>query len=249
MLEELQRRNYSQTTVTSYIKTVADFAKYFRQPPDQLGPDDIRTYQLHLLNDRKQSVRTIRNHIAALRFLFCKTLKRNYPLEEVPYPRAPRRLPIILTQEEAVRLIDSASNLFHRAMLMTLYSTGMRRAELCHLKVPDIDSTRMIIHIRHGKRNRDRDVPLSPKLLETLREYWRWMQAKTYLFPGTVHKWRGDKPMTPKVLWEACREAARRPQVLPKTFAPTYFVIALLRTCWRTERIYRQYSCCWDTPI
>ncbi len=95
-----------------------------------------------------------------------------------------RRLSIILTQEEAVRLIDSASNLFHRAMLMTLYSTGMRRAEMCHLKVEDIDSERMVVHIRHGKRNRDRDVPLSPKLLETLREYWSWMRPKTYLFPG-----------------------------------------------------------------
>jgi site-specific recombinase XerD len=163
MLEELQRRNYSQTTVTSYIKTVADFGKYFQRPPDQLGSDEIRQYQLYLLRERKQGVRTVGNHTAALRFFFCKTLKRNYPIEEVPYPRAPRKLPIILTQEEAVRLIDSASNLFHRAMLMTLYSTGMRRAELCHLKVQDIDSTRMIVHIRHGKRNRDRDVPLSPK--------------------------------------------------------------------------------------
>lgn len=152
MLEELQRRNYSQTTVTGYLKTVTDFAKYFQRPPDQLGPDEIRTYQLYLLNERKQGARTVGTHTAALRFFFCKTLKRNYPVEEVPYPRAPRRLPIILTQEEAVRLIDSARNLFHRAMLMTLYSTGMRRAELCHLKVEDIDSVRMVIHIRHGKR-------------------------------------------------------------------------------------------------
>ena len=226
MLEELQRRNYSQTTVTGYLKTVADFAKYFWRPPDQLGPDEIRTYQLYLLNDRKQGARTVGTHTAALRF-FCKTLKRNYPVEEVPYPRAPRKLPIILTQEEAVRLIDSASNLFHRAMLMTLYSTGMRRAELCHLQVADIDSVRMLIHIRHGERNRDRDVPLSPKLLETLREYWRWMHPKTYLFPGTKDGWRADQPITPKVLWQACREAAQtagitkdvRPHLLRHSFA------------------------------
>jgi len=227
MLQELQRRNYSQTTVTSYIKIVADFAKYFQRPPDQLGPDDIRAYQLHLLHERKQGVRTVGTRTAALRFFFCKTLKRNYPVEEVPYPRAPRKLPIILTQEEAIRLIDSASNLFHRAMLMTLYSTGMRRAELCHLQVADIDSVRMLIHIRLGKRNRDRDVPLSPKLLETLREYWRWMHPKTYLFPGTKDGWRADKPITPKVLWEACREAAQaagitkdvRPHLLRHSFA------------------------------
>jgi integrase/recombinase XerD len=210
MLEELQRRNYSQTTVSAYLKTVEEFAKHFHRPPDQLGPDEIRAYQVYLLQGRKQGVRTVGHHTAALRFFFCKTLKRNYPVEEVPYPRAPRRLPIILTQEEAVRLIDSASNLFHRTMLMTLYSTGMRRAEMCHLKVEDIDSVRMLIHIRHGKRNRDRDVPLSPKLLETLREYWRWMHPKTYLFPGTENGWRADKPITPKVLWEACREAAQR---------------------------------------
>ncbi|HEX3940889.1 MAG TPA: tyrosine-type recombinase/integrase [Acidobacteriaceae bacterium] len=133
-----------------------------------------------------------------------------YPVEEVPYPRAPRRLPIILTREEAIRLIDSASNLFHRAMLITMYSTGMRRAELCRLKVEDIDSTRMLIHIRQGKGGKDRDVPLSPKTLETLREYWRWMKPKTYMFPGTINGSRADKPIMPKVLWEACREAAQR---------------------------------------
>jgi site-specific recombinase XerD len=209
MLEELQRRNYSKTTVNAYLKMVASFANHFHRSPDQLGPEEIRAYQVYLFTQRKLGARTVGHHTAALRFFFCKTLKRNYPIEEVPYPRASRRLPIILTQEEAIRLIDSASNLFHRAMLMTLYSTGMRRAELCHLKVEDIDSDRMIIHVRHGKRNRDRDVPLSPKLLETLREYWRWMQPKTYLFPGTKNGWRADKPITPKVLWEACREAAQ----------------------------------------
>jgi len=209
MLEELQRRNYSKTTVNAYLKMVESFARHFHRSPDQLGPEEIRAYQVYLLTERKMGARTVGHHTAALRFFFCKTLKRNYPVEEVPYPKAGRKLPIILTQEEAVRLIDSASNLFHRAMLMTLYSTGMRRAELCHLKVEDIDSTRMIVHIRHGKRNRDRDVPLSPKLLETLREYWRWMQPKTYLFPGTKNGWRVDKPITPKVLWEACREAAQ----------------------------------------
>jgi integrase/recombinase XerD len=210
MLEELQRRNYSQTTVNTYLKVVEDFARYFHRPPDELGKEQLRAYQVHLLQERKLGVRTVGLHTAALRFFFCKTLKRMYPVEEVPYPRAPRRLPIILTKEEAIRLIDSASNLFHRAMLITMYSTGMRRAELCRLKVEDIDSTRMLIHIRQGKGGKDRDVPLSPKTLETLREYWRWMKPKTYLFPGTVNGSRADKPITPKVLWEACREAAQR---------------------------------------
>ena len=227
MLEELQRRNYSQTTVKAYLKIVEAFAKHFHRPPDQLGPDQIRSYQVYLLKERKLGVRTVGHHTAALRFFFCKTLKRAYPIEEVPYPKAPRRLPTVLTRGEAIRLIDSASNLFHRAMLMTVYSTGMRRAEMCNLKVEDLDSDRMLIHIRQGKGRRDRDVPLSPKLLDTLREYWRWMKPKTYLFPGTVNGSRADKPITPKVLWEACREAAQRagitkpvrPHLLRHTFA------------------------------
>src|SRR5258708_7836361 len=210
MLEELQRRNYCQTTVKGYLKIVEAFAKYFHCSPDQLGSDKIGPYQAYLFTERKLNARTVGHHTAALRFFFCKTLKRAYPIEEVPYPKAPRRLPTILTQDEAVRLIDSASNLFHRAMLMTVYSTGMRRAEMCQLKVEDIDSDRMLIHIRQGKGRRDRDVPLSPKLLDTLREYWRWMRPKTYLFPGTVNGSRADKPITPKMLWEACREAAQR---------------------------------------
>jgi integrase/recombinase XerD len=210
MLEELQRRNYSQTTVKGYLKIVEAFANYFHRSPDQLGPEQIRAYQVYLFTGRKLNARTVGHHTAALRFFFCKTLKRAYPIEEVPYLKAPQRLPTILTREEAIRLIDAASNLFHRALLMTAYSTGMRRAEVCNLKVEDIDSKRMVVHVRQGKGRRDRDVPLSPKLLETLREYWRWMKPKTYLFPGTVNGSRADKPVTAKMLWEACQEASRR---------------------------------------
>ena len=219
MLEELQRRNYSQTTVKGYLKVVEAFASYFHRPPDQLGPEQIRAYQVYLFKERKLNARTVGHHTAALRFFYCKTLKRHYPIEEVPYPKAPRNLPIVLTREEAIRLIDSASNLFHRVLLMTAYSTGMRRAEVCNLKVEDIDSRRMLIRVHQGKGRRDRDVPLSPKLLETLREYWRWMKPKTYLFPGTVNGSRADKPITAKMLWAACQEAARRAGIT-KSVAP-----------------------------
>jgi integrase/recombinase XerD len=210
MLEELQRRNYCQTTVNGYLKVVEAFASYFHRSPDKLGPEQIRAYQVYLFKQRKLNARTVGHHTAALRFFFCKTLKRHYPVEEVPYPKAPRSLPVVLTRDEAIRLIDSASNLFHRALLMTAYSTGMRRAEVCNLKVEDIDSKRMLIRVRQGKGRRDRDVPLSPKLLETLREYWRWMKPKVYLFPGTLNGSRADKPITAKMLWAACQEAAQR---------------------------------------
>ena len=209
MLDELQRRNYSPNTVRSYIHAVEDFSKYFRRSPDLLGPDDIRKYQVHLFRDRKLSPGTIEGHTAALRFLFVKTLRRPYVPDQIPFPKRPRKLPTVLSQEEVARLIDSAPNLMQHTMLMTLYATGLRRAELCHLKVSDIDSERMVIHVRQGKGSRDRDVPLTPKLIETLREYWRWMKPRTYLFPGTVKGWRADVPITEKIVWQAVNQAAK----------------------------------------
>jgi site-specific recombinase XerD len=212
MLEELQRRNYSQSTVRAYIRAVQQLAAYFHQRPDQLGPEHMRLFQSHLFRERKLNARTIVQYSAALRFFFVKTLKRHYMLENIPLPlpKEPRKLPTVLSQGEVTALIESASNLMHRAILMTLYATGMRRAELCQLRVSDIDKERMVIHIRQGKGQRDRDVDLSESLLETLREYWRWMKPKTYLFPGTVKGWRADVPITGKVVWAACQEAAQR---------------------------------------
>ena len=209
MLDELQRRNYAQNTVRAYIHAVEDFAKYFRRSPDRLGPGHIREYQVHLFRDCKLSPGTIAGRTAALRFLFVKTLRRRYLPDHIPFPKRQRRLPIVLSQEAVARLIASARNLMHRTMLMTLYATGLRRAELCHLKVSDIDSERMVIHVRQGKGGRDRDVLLTPQLLQTLREYWRWMKPRTYLFPGTVNNWRADVPITEKIGWTAVAEAAK----------------------------------------
>ena len=213
MLDELQRRNYSPSTVRCYIHAVTDFSKYFHRSPERLGPSHIREYQVHLFRDRKLSPGTIQSRCAALRFLFVKTLRRPYLLDEIPFPKRPRKLPTVLSPEEVTRLIDSARNLMHRTMLMTLYATGLRRAELCHLKVADIDSERMVIHVHQGKGSRDRDVLLTPKLLETLREYWRWMKPRTYLFPGMVNNWRADVPITEKIVWAAVDEAAKQADI------------------------------------
>ena len=210
MLEELQRRNFAPTTISSYLHAVEQFARHFRCRPDRLNHTHLRSYQAYLLRERKMRPLTVRLHVAALRFFFVKTLKRRYLLDDTPYPKAPRRLPQILSVEEVTRVIDAADSLSHRTMLMVLYSTGMRNAELRHLQVGDIDSRRMLIHIQRGKGGRDRYVPLSPTLLTTLRVYYRWMRPKTWLFPGTVDGWRADKPITPKVLWDACVVAARR---------------------------------------
>ena len=210
MLEELQRRNFSPTTIRSYLYAVERFARHFKCRPDRLNHTHLRSYQAHLLRTGQLQPKTVRLHVSALRFFFVKTLRRRYLLDDTPYPKAPQRLPSILSVEEMARLIEAADGLYHRTMVMMLYSTGMRSAELLQLQVADIDSRRMLIHIRQGKGGRDRYVPLSPTLLATLRVYYRWMRPQTWLFPGTVHNWRADKPITKRVLWDAVVIAAKR---------------------------------------
>ena len=209
MLEELERRNYSPGTARCYLHAVQQFAEHFHRSPDQLGAEQIREYQLYLLRERKLSPKTVAQRTAALRFFYVKTLKRRYMLEHLPFPKLPEKLPIVLSRDEVSRLLAASANRMHRTMLMTLYATGVRRAELCQLKTSDIDSQRMVVHVRQGKGGRDRDVPLSPALLEALRAYWRWMKPKTYLFPGLVDGWRADVPITDKMVWFACQRAAR----------------------------------------
>jgi len=156
MLEELQRRNYSEDTIRSYIQTVEDFARRFNCPPDRLGPRHIREYQAELFQKRKLSSGTVTIRLAALRFFYTKTLRRAWSVADTPYPKRTHRLPTILSQEEVVQLIDAACPLFHRTLLMTLYATGARNAEVTHLKFSDIDSKRMVIHIQGGKERKDR---------------------------------------------------------------------------------------------
>jgi integrase/recombinase XerD len=211
MREELVRRNYAQTTIYTYLRVIEDFRLFVAKRLDYATADDIRRYHAHLLGDRKLSPKTVVLHVAAVRFLYCKTLKRRDMKEDLPYPRNyDRTLPVVLSRDEVARLIACARNLYHRALLMTVYSCGLRRIEACRLKVSDIDSQRMMIRITQGKGGVDRDVPLSPALLDTLRQYWRWMRPKTYLFPGTEKGWRVDRPITAKMVWAAVDYAAKR---------------------------------------
>ncbi len=168
--------------------------------------------------------------MAALRFFYVKTLKKAWSSAETPYPKRVLHLPTILSQEEVARLIDAARTPYHRALLMTLYATGVRRAELTHLKASDIDSQRMVIHIQGGKGRKDRDVMLSRKLLETLREHWRRLKRKpsTWLFPG--NRWHtADRPIDTKVVWYACQQAAQRAGLQKEVHPHT------LRHCFATH--------------
>ncbi|MGH7633431.1 MAG: tyrosine-type recombinase/integrase, partial [Gemmatimonadaceae bacterium] len=182
--------------------------------------------QIFLLEERQLAVGTVVAQIAALRFFFLRVLKRRDMKEDLPYPKRRKRLPVVLSPEEVRRLIAGAKNLYHRTLLLTLYGAGLRRSELCRLKVRDIDSQRMLLRVEQGKGGRDRDVPLSPTLLAALREYYRWMRPQTYLFPGTRDGWRADAPITAKVVWDAVRFATDRAgldkHVTPHTLRHTY---------------------------
>jgi integrase/recombinase XerD len=232
MLEELERRNYAQATIDCYLRAVAEFSLHFHRPPNQLGPEHIRQYQAHLFGWRKLAPGTVTQRLAALRFFYIKTLRKSWSIAETPYPKKVQRLPIILSTEEVAQLIDSALTPFHRILLMTLYATGVRRAELAGLKITDIDSRRMIIHIQGRKGRKDRDVMLSPKLLEALREYWRGLRRKprNWLFPGG-RSHTGDRHISPETIWNACGSAAQRAGIRKKIHPHT------LRRCFATHRL------------
>lgn len=228
MLEELERRNYSAGTTRRYLRFVERFAKHFGKSPDKLGPDHLRSYQAYLLRERKLCPGTVENHVAALRFFFVRTLHRHQFREYLPYPKTRRKLPNILSQEEVSCLINASSNLFERTLLLVLYGTGMRRSEVARLKIAHIDSQRMVIHVVDGKGHKDRDLPLSPTLLENLRVYWRWLKPRTYLFPSRMHR-DGEQPISDKTVWLACTKAARNAG-LRKSASPH-----LVRHAWATH--------------
>lgn len=211
MLEELQRRNYSPETTRGYILAVKQFAEYFGRSPEKMGAEEIRRFQLYLLREKKLAPGTVEVRIAALRFLYKKVLKRrDLAYDDLIFPKTPEKLPVVLSQEEVKRLIEAAPNLLYRTLLMVLYSTGVRRKEASLLKVSDIDSQRQVLHIRHGKGSRDRDLPLTPKLLAALREYWRWKKPQNYLFPSTPGHRGLEQPISDETVWYACSRAAAK---------------------------------------
>jgi len=213
MLEELQRRHYSESTTRRYIRFIERFAQHFHCSPDRLGPRHIREYQAQLFTVHKLTPGSVTNHLCALRFLYIQTLKRSWSIADTPYPKKRYRLPTVLSQEEVAQLIDAAPTPFYHTILMTLYGTGVRRTELTRLKVSDIDSRRMVVHIQGGKGGQDRDVMLSPVLLEELRAHWRRLRKKSvWLFPG--NRWHSaDHPIDDKVPYHACVEAAHRARI------------------------------------
>jgi site-specific recombinase XerD len=207
MLEDMQVRNLSPHTQTSYVQHVARFARHFQRSPACLGPAEIRAYQIYLAKDKKLAVASMLVTVAALRFLYTVTLRKTWRVEEIlPAPPKPDRLPVVLSPEEVLHFLACVPRLKHRAMLTTCYAAGLRISEVLHLRPTDIDSRRMVIRVEHGKGQKDRYVMLSPTLLELLRTWWRMARPTLWLFPGN----RPGQAISKEAVEKACQKARRR---------------------------------------
>jgi len=206
LIEDLRIRNYSERTVEIYVRCVSEFSKHFGQSPEALGEGEIREYQRYLVEERKASWAFFNQSVCALRFLYTKTLQKDWVVKHIAFPKREKRLPEVLSIEEVSRLFAKVRALKQRTILQTMYGAGLRIMEALNLKAGDIDSQRMVIRIRQGKGRKDRYVTLSPTLLETLREYYKGCRPKgTCLFPNR----NGDRATHPSTVQRACRTAAR----------------------------------------
>ena len=205
MLEDLRIRNYAPTTVECYVRSVADFAKHFHKPPDQLGAEEIRAWQLFLLNEKRVKISSYIQAICGIRFFYRHTLNRKVEIERMPFPRREKRLPLILSREEVRALLTAPKNLGHRAMLATLYGAGLRVSEATNLTVQDLDRSLGVIWVRGGKGRKDRQVMLPDPLREVLAAYWRRKRPTSWLFPGN----KPSCPLSPRSVFCTCRKAAR----------------------------------------
>ena len=187
MTEDMQVRNLAVNTRKTYLQQVSLFARYFNKSPEQLGPEEIRAYQVHLTNELHLAPKSVLIAVAALRFLYKISLKRQWTFDEViPAPKAPQKLPVILSPEEVLQFLGCVGSMKHRAILTVCYAAGLRISEAVCLKPTDIDSKRMVIRVDQGKGQKDRYVMLSPKLLIHLREWWRMARPLDWLFPGDI---------------------------------------------------------------
>ena len=206
MTEDMQVRNFSPHTQNSYVQQVSLFARHFSKSPEVLGPEEIRSYQVYLTNEKKLAPSSILIAVSALRFLYKVTLHRDWCFEDIiPAPKKPQTLPIVLSPEEVLQFLSCVQSVKHRTILTVCYAAGLRISEAVRLKVADIDSERMVIHVALGKGQKDRYVMLSPKLLQTLREWWRVDKPKQWLFPSELV----GSHITRDAVEQACQKAHR----------------------------------------
>ena len=267
MTEDMQVRNLALNTQTSYVRQVSLYARHFNKPPEDLGPEEIRAYQVYLTNEKKLAPGSVLIAVAALRFLYKVSLKRDWPFDEaIPAPKKPQKLPVVLSPEEVLHFLGCLGNTKHRAILTTCYAAGLRISEVLRLRPADIDSQRMVIRVEQGKGQKDRYVMLSPRLLGTLRAWWRAARPKVCLFESDTP----GKPIDRSAVEQACQKARRlsgiRKPITPHSMRHAFAVHLLesgtdvrtiqlllghrsLATTARYLRIATSKVCCTSSPL
>lgn len=193
MREDLQLRGLSPRTQKTYLFQVTRFAQYYKRLPDKLGEKEVKEYLLHLINEKHVSYSTLAQTYSGLKFIYEVTLSRPGEVTRIPYPKTPRRLPVVLARKEVDALLAATSNLKYLTIFMMTYSAGLRLNEVVHLKKEDIDRARMMVRVREGKGKVDRYSLLSKTALATLEDYLRYYQPAMWLFPGACPQ----KPLSP----------------------------------------------------
>jgi integrase/recombinase XerD len=207
MIEDMQIRNMAAHTQRVYVEHVIRFARHFRRSPEHLGPDEIRTWLLHLRQDKRLAASSIIVAVSALRFFYTVTLKRQWVVEDdIPASRQAKKLPVVMSPDEVAQFLGAVDNLKHRTVLTVCYATGLRISEAVHLTAAAIDSKRMVIRVEAGKGRKDRYVMLPPRLLALLRDYWKSAHPGEWLFPGDPP----SRPISPHTITHTCRQVRSR---------------------------------------
>jgi site-specific recombinase XerD len=204
LAEDMKIRNAAQATIDAYTFHARRFADFIQKPLDRATPEDVRRFQLHLIEERKLAYSSFNQAVCALRYLYTHTIRVSWPVAMVPFGKRPKKLPVVLSRQEVDALLSCTPNLKHRTFLSSLYACGLRLSEAAHLKIPDIDSQRMMLRVARGKGNKERQVPLSPRLLTELRTYWLKYRPSDFLFPGKTP----DRPYADTSIQKAIKKSA-----------------------------------------
>jgi integrase/recombinase XerD len=222
LAEDMRIRNLAHRTIDAYTYHVSCFADFIQKPLDCAIPEDIRSFQLYLIDTRKLAYSSFNQAVCALRYLYTHTIRVSWPVTMVPFGKRPKTLPVVLGRHEVNELLACTKNLKQRTFITTLYATGMRFSEAAHLLIHDIDSQRMQIRITNGKGAKQRQVPLSPRLLSELRAYWRHYKPTLLLFFGKTHETTYCDTSIQKAIKASARLAGINKNVTPHTFRHSY---------------------------
>lgn len=243
MLRLMELKNFSRKIISCYIMYMKEYVGYFQKSPEAMGQEEILKYLSYLKDEKQASWSGINIAYSALKFFYTNVLGREWNVKKIPRPKLNKMLPSVLSRQEVKSILESTSNRKHRIALMTAYSAGLRISETTNLKVCNIDSELMQIHVVKGKGNKDRYTILSMKLLEELREYYKRERPKDWLFPGK----NKTEPINQSTLQRAFKEAKKK-QRLTKLFQYIHYGTVLPPTCLRTDATYLQSKNFWVIP-